>query len=149
MKAFTFDTMEEGFIAEFGRYEVTAEEIIRFAEEFDPHPFHLDEAQARKSPFKGLVASGWHTCSLTMRMLVDNYFEGSSSIGSPGVDEIRWLKPVRPGDILSVRIETIRKKLSTSKPDRGTVWHKVSVFNHKDEKVMAMVAMTMFLRTAP
>ena len=141
--------MEAGYVAEFGHYEVTAEEIIHFAERYDPHPFHLDDDLAKKTPYKGLIASGWHTCSMTMRMLVDNYFNRGTSIGSPGVDEIRWLKPVRPGDILSIKLKVTQKKLSVSKPDRGTIWHRVSVFNHKGEKVMTMMAMTMFLRAAP
>ncbi len=132
---------------EFGQTVVTAPDIVAFAKQFDPQPFHLDEVAAKASPFGGLVASGWHTAAMTMRMMVDAMFKpGSGSIGSPGIDELRWLKPVRPGDTLRVKGKVLEATPSRSKPDRGTAKMHYEVFNQKDEKVMSFIGLSMFLR---
>jgi acyl dehydratase len=144
----TFDDFKVGQIREFGRYHVTKEEVVEFALKYDPQFFHIDEAQAKNGPFGSLVASGWHTCGMCMRMLCDHFFIDSSNCGSPGIDEIRWLRPVRPGDILRLKVETIKVALSRSKPDRGTVWNAITVFNQKDEAVATLKAMTIFLTRA-
>src|SRR5437870_3196748 len=100
------EDFEKGSVIELrGRRTVTREEIIAFAREFDPQPFHLDEDAAKRSPFGGLIASGWHTTAMVMRLIVDEFLApDSGSLGSPGADEIRWLKPVRPGDTLRLRV---------------------------------------------
>lgn len=147
MKASYFEDLVPGMTFDFGSVEVTAEEIIRFARQFDPQPFHLDEAAAKASPFGGLVASGWHTASMCMRMVVDNLFvPGSGSIGSPGLDELRWLKPVRPGDVLRAHLEVLDVTPSRSKPDRGSSRIRYDVINQKNEKVMSFIGLGMFLR---
>ena len=135
-----------GEVATFGLTRVTAEDIKAFARQFDPQPFHLDEEAGRATPFGGLVASGWHTASLCMRMMVEQMGRDSGSIGSPGVDELRWLKPVRPGDELSVRSEVLEVSPSRSKPDRGVLRVRYDVVNRGGETVMSMVALAMFLR---
>ena len=132
--------------ATFGLTRVSAEDIKAFARQFDPQPFHLDEAAGRATPFGGLVASGWHTAALCMRMMVEQMGRDSGSIGSPGVDELRWLKPVRPGDELSVRSEVMEVAPSRSKPDRGVLRVRYEVVKQDGETVMSMVALAMFLR---
>ncbi len=139
-----------GAVYEFGGAQVTEASIIDFAKQFDPQPFHVDLAAAKASPFKGLIASGWHTASLTMRMLVDNLLgPKSGSIGSPGIDELRWVKPVRPGDVLRVRVEVGEVTPSRSKPDRGTAKFKYTVMNQSGETVMTMLGLGMFMRRKP
>ena len=105
-----FEDIEVGEVEEFGEYRVTEEEILEFAEQYDPQPFHTDPEAAEESPFGGLVASGWHTAAMTMRMLVDNMPEERASAGAVGVDELRWRRPVRPGETLSVRTEIAEKE---------------------------------------
>ncbi len=105
----------------FGHYEVTKDEIIAFASEFDPQPFHLDEEAARATPFGGLVASGWHSCAIFMRMIYDGVLANAASLGAPGLAQCRWLKPVRPGDQLSGRYTCIEKRVSQSMPNVGIV----------------------------
>ena len=116
-----FEDVEVGDVAEFGEYRVTAGEIVDFAERYDPQPFHTDEEAARDSVFGGLVASGWHTAAMCMRMRVDAEGEEVPLLGSRGVDELRWRRPVRPGDTLRVRTEVVDKRPSESRPDRGYV----------------------------
>lgn len=113
--------VDVGEVEEFGRYEMTEAEIIEFAERYDPQPFHVDPEAAAESPYGGLIASGWHTCAATMRMLVDHQFGEEGTLGSPGVDELRWENPVRPGDVLSVRQEVKGKRPLNSDPSRGIV----------------------------
>ena len=113
-----------GEIAEFGRYEVTEAEMLEFARDFDDQPFHTDPEAAKHTIFGGLIASGWHTCAMMMRMVCDNRLSedaGAATMGSPGFDDLKWLQPVRPGDILSVRSEVIEVEPSRSKPDRGHI----------------------------
>lgn len=133
-------------MSEHGPHVVSREEIIAFATQFDPQPFHLSDEAARDSIFGGLVASGWHTASLCHRLLVDSFLGQTSSMGSPGLDELRWLKPVRPGDTLHVRVEVVSATPSRSKPDRGAIKLRMEVRNQKDEVVMTELANVLFGR---
>jgi acyl dehydratase len=141
-----FEDFEEGAVQEYGSYEVTAEEIIDFASKYDPQPFHLSEEAGQAMHFGGLCASGWHTCAMSMRMTVDNMPEGSGSLGSPGIDELRWKKPVFPGDVLRVRSTIVGKRESRSRPDMGTVFMENEVLNQKDEVVMQFKPIVMYKR---
>jgi acyl dehydratase len=118
---------------------VKADEIIAFARQFDPQPFHLDAEQARDSIFGQLVASGWHTCSLLMRLLVDGLISQTISMGSPGVDEIRWLRPLRPGDAVHGRFTVLETAPSKSRPTMGIVRSRCELFNQDDELIMTLV----------
>jgi acyl dehydratase len=133
-----FEDFTVGATAEFGSVLVSADEIIAFAQRYDPQPFHVDAAAATASPYGGLIASGWHTAAMTMRMLVDNFIDGATSLGSPGLGPIRWKLPVRPGDVLRVRARVTEARRSTSKPDRGAVTFEVDVRNQRDETVMTI-----------
>ncbi len=132
-----------------GTKTFTEEEIIRFAKEFDPQPFHVDKEKAEQSFFGGIIASGWHTCSVAMRMMCDAYLNESASIGSPGVDNIRWLKPVRPGDTLRAERVILESRASSSKADIGIVKSRWEAFNQHNELVMSMEGISMFKRRAP
>ena len=114
-----WEDFDVGQLGEFGRKRVSAEEIKEFAAEFDPQPMHLDEEAARATLVGGLCASGWHTCGMMMRIVADGFLLNSSSMGAPGVEEIRWLAPVRPGDELTVRATVLDKKASKSRPALG------------------------------
>ncbi len=129
---------------EFGRYEVTRDEIVQFAEAYDPQAFHVDEAAAAESMFGGLIASGWHTSAMTMRMIVDNYLQESGALGSPGVDELRWPAPVRPGDVLRVRAEPVEKEPWND--DVGAVVIDTTTLTDADETVQTMRARVLFPR---
>lgn len=123
----------------FGKYEVTREEVMDFARKYDPQPFHLDDEAAAKTHFGRLSASGWHTAAMTMSMLVENLKNNKQAgLGSPGVDELRWLKPVYPGDTLRVEIETVEVRPSQSRPEMGITKGLVTVFNQDDVPVMTM-----------
>lgn len=141
-----FEDFRPGDVTDTGSVTVTREEIVAFARQFDPQPFHVDEEAARRSPFGGLIASGWHTASLCMRLIVALLGPGSGSLGSPGVDELRWLKPVRPGDELTVRVEVLEAIPSRSKPDRGLVRLRYTMRNQNGEDVMTMIALGLVLR---
>lgn len=119
-----------------GTYEVSKEEVIDFATQFDPQPFHLDEEAAKKTMLGGLSASGWHTASMSMRLLYDSYLVRAASMGSPGVDELKWIKPVRPGDRLRLRRNVLEKRQSQSRPDMGLALCQCDVFNQHDDVVM-------------
>lgn len=134
---------------EFGRYEVTAEEIVDYARRFDPQPIHLDDDAAREAGLGGLIASGWHSVGMYMRMLVDNVLVGGSSMPSPGADEVRWLIPVRPGDVLSIRSEVLETRPSRSKPDRGIVRSRYEMINQDGDAVMSLVAIGFARRRPP
>ena len=110
-----------GEVEQIGRRLVDKAEVIAFATQFDPQPFHIDEAAAKRSMYGGLIASGWHTCAMVMRMMCDAYLAQAASVGSPGIDHLKWLKPVRPGDIISARRTTLETRASKSKPDIGIV----------------------------
>ena len=139
-----FEDFVPGAVAEFGPIEIDEAEVIAFARQFDPQPIHTDPVGARAGPFGGLIASGWHTVSLVMRVLVDNYLARGASLASPGVDELRWLQPVRPGDALRVRATVVAARRSQSKPDRGLVRTKIEVLNQDERIVMSLTAMNLF-----
>ena len=140
----TFHDLIPGQTTILGSKTVSEEEILRFAKEFDPQPFHIDAAAAAVSPFGGLIASGWHTCSIAMRLLVEGVLKNSTSMGSPGVQQIRWVKPVRPGDTLTVSVTVLESKPSTSRPDRGTVKIRTEATNQRGEQVMWMESFGIF-----
>ena len=141
-----FDDFTVGASIESGTYEVTEEEIVEFAGKYDPQFFHLDAEEAKKTHFGGLIASGWHTCAIVMRLLVTDISDGKSGIGSPGIDQIRWLRPVRPGDQIRVNVTVTDLHASRSRPERGTVHFDYQVFNQEDKLVMTMKGMAMFPR---
>ncbi|MFM0478534.1 MaoC family dehydratase [Paraburkholderia strydomiana] len=142
--ALSYEDMTVGSTTEIGKHTFTRDEIVEFAEKFDPQPFHLNEAAAEKSPFRGLVASGWHTCSVMMGMLVRNVLADSTSMGSPGIDEIRWLKPVRVGDTITMTNSVLDKRISESKPDRGIVSTQWAGINQHGETVVTVRSKGMF-----
>lgn len=141
-----FEDFPVGMMVEIPGPTLTRESIVEFASRYDPQPFHVDEAAAMESDFGGLIASGWHTVSLAMRMICDAYLLDAASLGSPGVNQVRWLKPVRPGDTIRLRMSVLEAKPSMSKPDRGTVLHRWEVLNQKDEIVLSMEGYGMFRR---
>jgi acyl dehydratase len=141
-----FEDFRPGDLTDTGSVMVTREEILAFARQFDPQPFHVNEEAARQSPYGGLIASGWHTAALCMRLIVSLLGPGSGSLGSPGVDELRWLKPVRPGDELSVGVEVLEATPSRSKLDRGLVKLRYTMRNQNGEDVMTMIALGLVLR---
>ncbi len=125
----------------FGRYEVTREEVVEFAGKYDPQPFHLDDEAAAQTHFGRLSASGWHTCAMTMAMLVENLKANrQAGLGSPGVDQLRWKKPVYPGDTLRCESEVIEKRRSASRPEMGILKSSLTVFNQDDEPVLEMIS---------
>lgn len=136
-----FEDYVQGSVHEFGSIAVEEDEMISFASRFDPQPFHTDPEAGKRSIYGGLIASGWHSASLMMRLFVDHYLSHVASLGSPGVDELKWLKPVRPGDTLALRITVSETKRSRSKPDRGIVYSYVEALNQKEEIVMTMKAL--------
>ncbi len=138
-----FEDYVPGSVYEYGSVTVEQNDILTFARQFDPQVFHTDPERAKDTMFGGLIASGWHTCGLMMRLVVDNYLPTVASLGSPGVDEVRWKVPVRPGDELSVRVTVLEARRSRSKPDRGIVNSFIEVLNQKDEVVMTMKAITL------
>ncbi|HEX2436944.1 MAG TPA: MaoC family dehydratase [Methylomirabilota bacterium] len=141
-----FEDFPPGDVRESPARHLTHDEIVAFASQFDPQPFHLDDAAARRSIYGGLLASGWHTCAIYMRLMWETFLKDTASLGSPGVDEIRWVKPVRPGDTLRVRFTVIEAIPSRSKPDRGIVRSLSEVFNQRGEIVMTMRGLGMFAR---
>ncbi len=141
-----FEDFLVGMALEIPGPTLTRESIVEFASRYDPQPFHVDEAAAKESDFGGLIASGWHTVSLAMRMICDAYLLDAASLGSPGVNQVRWMKPVRPGDTIRLRMSVLEARRSVSKPDRGTVLHRWEVLNQKDEIVLSMEGYGMFRR---
>jgi acyl dehydratase len=144
-----FEDYVPGTVIDCGTFTMTEAGIIAFAREYDPQPFHVDPAAAKDGPFGGLIASGWHTTSMMMRHLVDYYVSPESSIGSPGVDEIRWPRPVRPGDTLHVRATVQQARRSASKPDRGIVTTLAELLNQDGELVMKVTANNFILLRDP
>jgi len=140
-----FEDFHAGEVMEYGDYLVTEEEIVEFAKRYDPQPFHVDKAAAERSMYGGLIASGWMTGSVVMRMLVDHFVPQRAGLGSPGMDEVRWLKPVRPGDRLRVRVTIAETRRSRSKPDRGSVLVQQEAINQKGETVMTIKSWGMYL----
>ncbi len=138
-----FEDYAVGDVDQFGAYAVTEQEIVEFARRYDPQPFHIDARAAGESIYGGLIASGWMTASVMMRLLVDHYVSRTASMGSPGLDELRWLRPVRAGDVLGVRVTVTAAKRSSSKPDRGVVWTSNEVIEQRGGIVMTCKAMGM------
>jgi acyl dehydratase len=141
-----FEDLEVGQQESFGTYEVTESEIVDFAERYDPQPMHVDPEAAGESMFGGLVASGWHTAAMCMRLLVEEYLADSAAMGSPGVDDLRWHEPVRPGDELTVEAEVLETRPSESRPDRGLVRVAVGVRNGEGTLVMSMESLVFWGR---
>ncbi len=141
-----FEDYVAGSVHEFGPIAVELDEVITFGKRFVPLPYHTDAELAKKSIYGGLIASGWHTAGLMMRLYTDYYLSKVANLGSPGVDELRWDKPVRPGDHLSIRVTVLETRLSTSKPDRGIVRSFVEVLNQNRDVVMSL-KMVNFMRS--
>lgn len=142
----TFDDFQVGDVLELPAYTVEESEMLAFARQYDPQSFHTDSAAAKESPFGGLIASGWLTTAIFMRMQCDAFMLNSSCVGSPGVDEIRWLLPVRPGDTLRGLNEVVTVKPSRSKPDRGAVFSNVTLTNQHGDTVMTLVSRAIYLK---
>jgi len=144
-----FEDYVEGDVHHLGTIGVEADEIVAFGKKFDPQPFHTDPEAAKRGPFGGLIASGWHTAGLMTRLFMDHYLTKVASFGSPGGDEIRWLKPVRPGDALSVSVTVLKAVPSKSKLDRGVVTSFIEVLNQAGEVVMTFKVVNIIAKRAP
>jgi acyl dehydratase len=143
-----FEDYTPGAVYVYGSITVTEDDILRYAREFDPQFIHTDPEASLKGPYQGLIASGWHTCALMMRMYADHYISKAGGLASPGVDALRWVRPVRPGDSLSLRTTIQEARLSRSKPDRGLVHTGIEVLNQHGEPVLTMTAVNFLLRRA-
>jgi acyl dehydratase len=142
-----FEDMEVGAESEFGHYDVTREEVLEFARKYDPQPFHLSDEAAAKTHFGRIAASGWHTCAMTMAVIVRYLSEDrQAGLGSPGVDDLRWLRPVYPGDRLTVSGKIIEKTPSRSKPDIGSIRTETIVTNQDGIRVMRFISIVLMLR---
>ncbi len=148
MMTLTFEDFPPGHFGTFGPRHVTREEILAFAAEFDPQPMHLDEEAASRSMLKGLSGSGWHLCSIMMRMMVDGFVGRAASLGSPGVNEVRWLAPLRPGDDLMLDVDVTEARVSRSRPETGIVTFKSVVRNAAGQALCEMVSPIMLGRRA-
>ena len=141
-----FEDYPAGAVFTAGEIRVGAAEIVEFARKYDPQAMHTDPAVAARGPFGGLIASGWQTGALMMRMFADNFLSPASSIASPGLDELRWLKPVRPGDVLSLRVTILEARPSRSKPDQGVLRSLVEVLNQHGDTVMSLKPISLIRR---
>lgn len=146
MADLAFEDFVPGTVTTYGRHVVTREEIVSFATQFDPQPMHLDEAAAAQSILGGLSASGWHSCGIMMRMMVDNMLGHARGMGSPGIDELRWLRPVRPGDVLSVRQTVLEARPSAKKADRGYVKFRFELITETGDVVLDETNSIIFAR---
>lgn len=136
-----FEDVEVGASARYGRYEVTRDEVVEFARKYDPQPFHLSDEAAAATHFGRLSASGWHTCAMTMAMIVENLkSRDEAGLGSPGIDELRWLRPVYPGDTLSCESEVLEKRASATRPEMGIYKSRTTVINQDSVTVMTFVS---------
>ncbi len=144
-----WEDFEVGEVTELGTVDVTEADVLEFARRFDPQPFHVDPEAAAASPFGGLIASGWHTTALFMGLFVRGLLLDTASLGSPGVEAVRWLAPVRPGDTLRGRVTVSDSRPSATNPGRGTVFTFSEVFNQHDELVMTLTARGLFARRTP
>jgi acyl dehydratase len=144
-----FEDYAPGSVHEFGSLRVEQDEVIAFAQKYDPQSFHVDPDKAKESIFGGLIASGWQTGGMMMRMYADHYLSHVASLASPGLDELRWPAPVRPGDELSLRVTVEAARRSKSKPDRGIVHSLIEVLNQNRDVVMSMKVMNMLLCRGP
>jgi acyl dehydratase len=141
-----FEDFSAGQTFQLGAHEFTADNIVAFAREYDPQPMHVDPERARLGPYGGLIASGWHTAGVYMRLLVDGLIGKTESLGSPGLDSLRWLRPVRPGDVLSARITILETRASESRPERGIVRSRGEMVNQDGEIVMSVEAVNFYGR---
>ncbi len=146
---FFWEDFPIGQVREFGAHRVTREAVLAFAQEFDPQPFHLDDAAAEASLFGRLAASGWHTCAMAMRMMCDAYLLESASLGSPGLEKLSWKKPVYPGDTLHVRLEVLESRALASRPEVGMIRSRWDVMNQDGDPVLTMEGFGMFRRRTP
>ncbi len=146
MPTLYLEDFKPGQVREFGHHTFTREEIIAFARQYDPQPFHVDEEAARRSIYGGLIASGWQTAAVSFRLVVDGLIGDVASMVSPGLDELRWLRPVRPGDTISVRTVVLEVRPSRSKPDRGVVRVRYETLNQRGETVLTWIGMGLFAR---
>ena len=144
-----FEDYAVGSVFEAGPVSISEADIVEFAKRYDPQPFHIDAEAARSGPYGGIIASGWQTIALTMRLCVERYLDARSSLGSPGIDELRWMRPVRPGDVLTVRVTVEEARRSRSRPDRGLVRSLIETRNQAGEPVMSMRAMNLILLRDP
>jgi len=144
-----FEDYAVGRVFEAGSASISEADIVDFAKRYDPQPFHIDAEAARSGFYGGIIASGWQTIALTMRLCVEHYLSAASSLGSPGIDELRWMRPVRPGDILSVRVTVEEARRSRSRPDRGLVRSFIETRNQVGDPVMSMRAMNLMLLRNP
>ena len=144
-----WEDLQPGSVRELGTVSPSAEEIKEFAEQFDPQPFHLDEHAGKRSMFGGLCASGWHTCAMAMRLTVDNFLRESASMGSPGLESLRWLQPVYPDDQLTLQHTILESRPLRKRPDVGLVRSRWEMFNQNGEKVLEMEGYGMFGRRHP
>ncbi len=149
MTTLTFEDFPPGRFGSFGPQHVTREDILAFASEYDPQPMHLDEAAAAKSMLKGLSGSGWHLCSLMMRMLCDGFIARTASLGSPGVNEVRWLAPLRPGDDVMLDVDVIEARVSKSRPETGIVTFKSTARNAAGLSLCEMTSPIIVGRRSP
>jgi acyl dehydratase len=143
-----FEAFVPGTVFDAGSFTISEAQIIGFARQYDPQVFHVDPVAATSSTFGGLIASGWQTVALTMRQLIDHVFGETAGLGSPGVDELRWLVPVRPGDTLSIQVSVLEARPSRSKPDRGLMRFKVEATNQDGVLAMTLVGLA-FIRRQP
>ncbi len=141
-----FEDYQAGAVYEYGYASVTEAEIVAFARQFDPQPIHVDPSFAAAGPFGGLIASGWHTAGLAMRLIADHYLSRVASLASPGIDELRWATPVRPGDTLRLRMTIVEARVSRSKPDRGLIRTRGELLNQDDGTALSLLAMNLILR---
>jgi acyl dehydratase len=141
-----FEDVRVGETHRFGRYQVTREEILEYARQFDPQPFHMDEAAAKESIFGGLIASGWHTGAMFIRMINDHAIPGAATTGALGFDDLKWLKPVRPGDVLSVETLVLEKTESRRRPEIGVVKVEGRVMDQRGEVKMSLVSLVLYRR---
>ncbi len=141
-----FEDYAAGAAYEYGPIVLSEADIVEFGRRYDPQYLHVDANRARSGPYGGLIASGWQTMATAMRLFVDNFLPDGASLGSPGVDDLRWLKPVRPGDALRIRVSVVQTRASKSKPDRGLVETAMEVLNERDEVVATMRAVNFIAR---
>jgi acyl dehydratase len=144
-----YEDFAVGETRDLGSYHVTADEIISFAREFDPQPFHLDETEGRASVLGALAASGWHSCAMLMRMMVDGYLGRTAGMGSPGIENLRWLKPVLAGETLAGRMTVMEKRVSKSRPEMGLVTMRWEMLNGAGEAKLDMTGITLVRVRAP
>lgn len=145
---YCWEDFAPGQVFEHGARTLSENDIVRFAREWDPQRYHTDPQAARATPFGGLIASGWQSCGVAMRLMCDAYLNDSSCVGSPGIDEIRFLKPVRPGDTLRFRSTVLKSSPSRSQPNRGTVSFRWELINQADEVVLSMLGQQFYLKRA-